>query len=62
MTSLRTAPIRFSPVPQPPVRKKNGMSMRSKKTTKSARSWAIKAPSSAVSPRPSQKKNSPGRA
>ena len=47
--------------PQPPPRKRNGTSMRSKKTTKSARSWAISAPSTPVSARPSQKKNRRGR-
>ena len=48
MTSLIVARTR-SPEPHWPVRKKNGTSMRSKKTTKSARSCAVSAPSTAVS-------------
>ena len=43
MTSFIVACTRRAP-PQMPVRKKNGTSMRSKKTTNSARSCAISAP------------------
>jgi hypothetical protein len=60
MTSLVVARTR-SPVPHCPVRKKNGTSIRSKKTTNSARSCAISAPSTAVSPSARWKKNSLGR-
>ena len=61
MTSLVTAATRVAGGPQIPVRKKNGISIRSKKTTKSARSWASSAPSTAVCPRPMWKKKSFGR-
>ena len=41
--------------PQPANRKKNGISIRSKKRTKRSRSWAMNAPSVAVCARPSRK-------
>ncbi len=60
MNSLMIAGTRPGP-PHVPVRNRNGTSIRSKKITNSARSWAISAPSTPLSARPNQKKNSPGR-
>ena len=61
MKSLTMLATRLGDVPQPPPRNRNGTSMTSKKITKSARSWAMSAPSTPLSARPNHRKNRCGR-
>ena len=55
MKSLIMLATRLGVLPQPPPRNRNGTSMTSKKITKSARSWAMSAPSTPLSARPNHR-------
>ena len=55
MKSLIMLATRLGVLPQPPPRNRNGTSIRSKKITNSARSWAMSAPSTPLSARPNHR-------
>ena len=57
MNSLVIAATRVLSGPQIPARNRNGKSIRSKNRTNSARSWAISAPSTALSATAKNRKN-----